>query len=551
MALIGKKRRLSSVSRGRYVKIIPMNEIDFIEDYQVLKASNKALEQTNCALEKQVRQFAEQLQNLTRTLDWYKRQMFGRKSEKQINLDSSQAELFTNNRPEPTEPPQSTEIKAHHRVAKKKHEQDSNDTGLRFDDSVPRVVIEVPVPELEGPDAEDYTVVGYNEVNRLAQQPGSNYILVYRTPVVKRKSDQSFLPSTLPANVLEGCVADVSFLAGMMVDKAVYHLPLYRQHQRLLQNRIRLARSTLTNLMTRAISLIEPIYHAQWNSVLSSDVLAMDEVPIKAGRSAQKQGMQQTYFWPIYGDQNEVVFTWSKSRGSQHAIEQLRSFKGTLLSDGHGAYVTAIETLNKHENKITHASCWAHARRYFERALAMEPQLAQEALNQIAKLYQLEKQWREQELSADSVLENRQKQSEPIVREFFDWAFKIRNDASLLPSNPLSKALHYVMERHDALKVFLANPFVQLDTNHLERALRVIPMGRKNFMFCWSELGAVQLGMLQSLMVTCRLHDINPYTYLLDVLQRVGSHPASRVDELIPRNWKRLFSDQPMGAVYP
>ena len=79
----------------------------------------------------------------------------------------------------------------------------------------------------------------------------------------------------------------------------------------------------------------------------------------------------------------------------------------------------------------------------------------------------------------------------------------------------------------------------------------MIPMGRKNFMFCWSELGAVQLGMLQSLMVTCRLHDINPYTYLLDVLQRVGSHPASRVDELIPRNWKRLFADQPMGAAKP
>ena len=512
-----------------------MNEIDLIEDNQVLKARNKALEQanltlekTNLALEKQLLQFAEKLQNLTQTLDWFKRQMFGRKSEKQINLDCSQAELFANNRPEPTEPAQST--------------------GLRFDDSVPRVVIEVPVPELQGPNAADYTVVGYNEVNRLAQQPGSNYILVYRSPVVKRKSDQSFLPVPTPANVLEGCVADVSFLAGMMVDKAVYHLPLYRQHQRLLQNGIRLARSTLTNLMTRAINLIEPIYHAQRHSVLSGQVLAMDEVPMKVGRDAHKKGMQQTYFWPMYGDQDEVVFTWSKSRGSQHAIEQLCTFKGTLLSDGYSAYDNAVKTLNKNECNITHASCWAHARRYFERALVMEPQLAQDALNQIAKLYQLEKQWREQNLSADQVLENRQQHSEPIVREFFDWAFEIRNDASLLPSNPLSKALHYVLERHDSLKVFLANPFVQLDTNHLERALRVIPMGRKNFLFCWSELGAVQLGMLQSLMVTCRLHGINPYTYLLDVLQRVGSHPASRVDELIPRNWKRLFATQPMGS---
>jgi hypothetical protein len=81
-----------------------------------------------------------------------------------------------------------------------------------------------------------------------------------------------------------------------------------------------------------------------------------------------------------------------------------------------------------------------------------------------------------------------------------------------------------------------------MDTNHLERALRVIPMGRKNYLFCWSELGAEQLGILQSLLVTCRLQEINPYHYLVDVLQRVGMHPASKVAELTPRMWKEKFA---------
>ena len=96
------------------------------------------------------------------------------------------------------------------------------------------------------------------------------------------------------------------------------------------------------------------------------------------------------------------------------------------------------------------------------------------------------------------------------------------------------------MAREQALKVFLSDPQVQPDTNHLERALRAIPMGRKNWLFSWTEMGAEHIGIIQSLLVTCKLHDINPTTYLVDVLQRVSLHPASRVEELTPRRWKAL-----------
>lgn len=146
-------------------------------------------------------------------------------------------------------------------------------------------------------------------------------------------------------------------------------------------------------------------------------------------------------------------------------------------------------------------------------------------------------------MDATKTLEYRQKHSEPRVNAFFHWVQEQRLRPELLPKASLRTAVEYVAARERELRVFLSNPHVPIDTNHLERALRVIPMGRKNYLFCWSELGAKQLGILQSLMVSCRLQGVDPYTYLVDVLQRVGTHPASKVDDLIPRNWKEKFKD--------
>ena len=112
----------------------------------------------------------------------------------------------------------------------------------------------------------------------------------------------------------------------------------------------------------------------------------------------------------------------------------------------------------------------------------------------------------------------------------------------------MSKALAYARERRTELKVFLSDPEVPIDTNHLERALRAIPMGKKNWLFCWTELGAKHVGIIQSLIVTCRLHGIDVYTYLVDVLQRVSIHPAKDVIELTPRVWKTKFAHAPMKS---
>ncbi len=99
-----------------------------------------------------------------------------------------------------------------------------------------------------------------------------------------------------------------------------------------------------------------------------------------------------------------------------------------------------------------------------------------------------------------------------------------------------------------SLQVFLSDPDVPIDTNHLERGLRPIPLGKKNWLFAWTEIGAKRIGLIQSLLVTCRLQGVDPYTYLVDVLQRVSAHPASRAIELTPREWKTRFTNTPMKS---
>jgi hypothetical protein len=108
--------------------------------------------------------------------------------------------------------------------------------------------------------------------------------------------------------------------------------------------------------------------------------------------------------------------------------------------------------------------------------------------------------------------------------------------------------LNYVRTRDAQLRLYLSDPELAPDTNHLERTLRVIPMGRKAWLFNWTEVGAERVGVIQSLLTTCRLHGIDPHTYLIDVLQRVAEHPATRVEELTPRVWKSMFADNPLRS---
>jgi len=343
--------------------------------------------------------------------------------------------------------------------------------------------------------------------------------------------------------VFEGALADVSLLAGLLVDKFAYHLPLYRQHQRLRDAGITLSRATLTAYVQRSIGLLRPIYDAQLHHVLQSRVLAMDETPHKAGRAGQGK-LNPVWYWPIYGEDDEVCFTYSASRGKYHVETLLKDFEGTLLTDGYAAYARFAAN----QPAVTHAQCWAHARRHFERAAESEPAAVAAALEWIGALYRIEADIREQSLEGQAKLDYRRRHSLTVVEGFFGWVDQQRHRLDLLPSDPFAKALVYAAEREGSLRIFLGDPDVPIDTNHLERALRVVPMGRRNWLFNWTEVGARDVGVIQSLLVTCRLHSVDPYTYLVDVLQRVSRHPARDVEALTPRRWKAQFADNPLKS---
>jgi len=191
---------------------------------------------------------------------------------------------------------------------------------------------------------------------------------------------------------------------------------------------------------------------------------------------------------------------------------------------------------------------WAHARRGLFEAEAADPAAVHVGLAQIATLYAVEAQIRTLALSSEAKQLHRLTHSKSIVAGFFDWIDRQLRRQGLTPANPLTKELACARERRAGLEVFLTDPEVPIDTNHLERALRVIPMGRKSWLFCWTELGARHVGIVQSLIVTCRLHGVDPYTYLVDALQRVAEHPATRVAELTPRLWKQHFADRPLRS---
>jgi transposase len=165
--------------------------------------------------------------HLKQQLSWFKCQLFGRKSEKQIIDNPDQASLFADDATQTTKELPAKQIKAHTRSSKKQNnEDDVYDHGLRFNSDVPQQIIDVPSPELTGDHADQYEVMGIKETRRLAQQPGSYMVLIYRRQVLRLKSESSLIETPAPANVLDSCYADVSLIAGLMVDKAVYHLSL-------------------------------------------------------------------------------------------------------------------------------------------------------------------------------------------------------------------------------------------------------------------------------------------------------------------------------------
>lgn len=502
-----------------------------------LLASHRSLEESYERLEEEVLELKHQL-------NWFKKQLFGSKSERRlIEVSPDQLSLGESLKPADGTAVPAQQIAGYTRRRSVRQNDDDTASGLKFDESVPVELIELDDPETAGLSADEIEVIGEKVSFRLAQQRGGYVILKYVRKVTKRKDTGAISCPPAPAGVLERSHADVSFLAGLVIDKLQYHLPLYRQHQRLAHSGIEVSRPWLTQLVHKTAALLEPVYEAQLASIQQSAVIAMDETPIKASRKSRGK-MKTTYYWPLYGEQDEVAFAWFSSRAAPNVKALLGDFSGTLLSDGYAAYASYVAQATG----IVHAQCWAHARRHFCEAEDAEPTLVAEALESIGVLYRAEKDIAEAGLGGAEKLAHRVEHAKPVVEAFFSWCEDTLADQALLPSNPLTKALGYTLKRRAELSVYLSDPEVAIDTNHIERTIRPIALGRRNWLFCWTEIGARYVGILQSLVTTCRLHRIHPFDYLVDVLQRIDTHPAKDVRLLTPSLWKEHFADNPLRA---
>ena len=212
------------------------------------------------------------------------------------------------------------------------------------------------------------------------------------------------------------------------------------------------------------------------------------------------------YFWPVYGELDEVCFPFHTSRSHDYvstALGLTQAPGSVLLTDGYAAYQRYAE-----KTGLTHAQCWAHCRRHFENALESEPAGVEQALIQIQALYAVEQNIRDQNLTGDAKQLYRLTHSKPKLEVFFDWVERQFERQGFTPTHPFIQALAYAKTRRLGLEVFVTDPDVPIDTNHLERALRVIPMGRNypRFVIMEGRAGGIPQNRYFSALVSGHLH---------------------------------------------
>jgi len=489
-------------------------------------------------------ELAQEFANKELFIKWATSQLFGQKAEQRAHISlpaKDQLWLLQDILPAPEQPPAAgTSVAGYQRGARKNPVKPKPEDGqIRFGPEVPVEVITVIDEEAKKIPEADRELVSTRIVQKLAHR-SSKVVIEYHYLTYKDKSSGELFTPRAVDSVIPACLADVSFLASMLVDKFCWHLPLHRQHQRLVAEHIFVDRSSLTRWGQGTIQHLEPIYHAVVSSVLSSKIAAADESPTPAGVGQGK--MKKGYFWSFYGDKDEVFFLFSPSRGAEVIRNVMKGFEGVLLTDGYVAY----ESFVSGQPNVLHAQCWAHARRKFIEAEAVAPEQCKLVLAMLQQLYALEQR---APLGSEELRGIRNQHSRELVRRLFLYLEQQTAESCFLPSNKFVKAMQYVLDRRTALQVFLDRPEVPLDTNHVERAIRAPVVGRKNWMFHTTETGARNAAIVYTLIESCKLAKVDPLVYLTDVLQRIQTHPATDVGELTPREWAKRFAEKPMRSI--
>ncbi|WP_376100540.1 IS66 family transposase [Roseomonas sp. CCTCC AB2023176] len=334
--------------------------------------------------------------------------------------------------------------------------------------------------------------------------------------------------------------AGPNLLAMILEAKYGQHLPLNRQAETYAREGVELSVSTIADWVGTAAAALSPLHALIVAHVRAAARLHGDDttVPLLArGKTVTAR------FWtyvrddrPFAGpDPPAAVFYFSRDRTAEHPKAHLTGYAGILQADAYAGFAD-LYAPNREPGPITEAACWAHFRRKaFELAEVARAPLAAEAVRRIDRVFDAEREITGKKTSER--LAHREAVVTPIVADLHAWMEEAR--AKMSRHNDLAKALDYALKRWVAFTRFLDDGRICLTNNAAERALRGIALGRRSWLFAGSPRGGERAAMIYTLLVTAKLNDVDPRAWLADVLSRIADHPASRLDELLPWNWKR------------
>jgi transposase len=483
------------------------------------------LREQNAALLAELAKLSEQLALMQRA-------MFGRRSEK---IEPMEQAVRKRNEPNETvdgspmpedDEARKKELRRHARkksepARKKKRSERSKRLPV-----VDRRVFVKPDQIPEGMTLEDFREVGEGEViERIEHVPEHMVRVRYRLQTLASKDGDHIIKASPPPGVSPGCTYGPGVHAHVVVSKCGDSMPLHRLEKKLEREGCTIARSTLCAMFHRVPELLGPIYEAIFARARGDPYVHADETTFKV----QAKGACTTgWVWTMLS-RDAIAYAYDTSRGGKVAKRLLGGTKGSLMVDGYSGYNDVTDDQGRDR-----AACWGHTRRKFYDSLASAPE-AKEFLDLVVELYRVEHAAADKEiLGTDAHLALRQAQSRPVVEKI--WAWVATHDERHPPKSLMAAALGYARNHRTQLERFLEDPNIPLDNNLAERALRIVALGRKNYLVAGHDEGAQNLAILHSIVATCRLHGVNPYEYIKDVLIR-SQEPGVTLEALLPWNW--------------
>lgn len=386
-----------------------------------------------------------------------------------------------------------------------------------------------------GKDVTGLRRLGFEVTEVLEYLPAELFVKQYLRPIYVQPTPMAetvFIIASLPGRIMEKCMAGPGLLAQMVVDKYMDHIPVNRQLQRFERTGVTIAQSTSNDWMRNVLDSLGGLYELHKKQVLGTHYLHVDETTIKVQYENKKGKTHLGYYWVYHNSENSLtLFDYRTGRGREGPNDILKDFTGHLQTDGYGVY----DDFDKRPG-ITLMHCMAHARRKFSESLDSDPLRAGYVLEQMQVLYAIERRIKEQSMSSDEILAVRQSESIPVLATIKAWM--LTEVAKVLPKSPIGQAIAYSLERWDKLSIYVSDARLLIDNNPVERVIRPVAIGRKNYLFAGSHDAAQRAAMIYSLFSTCTLHDVNPYTWLKDVLERMHNYTMTNLHELLPQNWK-------------